>query len=86
MCLYTDDVGCRNYYNHSNANAQCHPSREGTVHNVICFILVRKYACHVGILCGSCVNNTGVGVISFTCLDNCHVYIGVVAIIILGTY
>ena len=33
MCLYSDEFGCRNYYNHSNHNAQCHPSRKGTYNN-----------------------------------------------------
>ena len=32
------------------------------------------------------MNDTGVGVISFTCLDNCKAYIGAIAIILLGSY
>ena len=81
MCLYTNESGCRNYYNHSNPNAQCHPSRKGTMK--LYFFTIHLFY-FTGILCGSCVNNTGVGVISFTCLDNCHVPIGIIAIILLG--
>ena len=40
----------------------------------------------LGILCGSCVNNTGVGVLSLTCLETCHPYVGGISIAVLGNH
>ena len=55
----------------------------------ICMIIhlpVYAYTETLGILCGSCVENTGVGVLSLTCLENCHTYAGIVSIISLGDH
>ena len=47
---------------------------------------ISRHSLLLGILCGSCVNNAGVGVLSQTCLENCHSYAGAISIILLGNH